>query len=198
MRFPDLMVDTETTGLDPDKNGLLQIAAIKFNYDTGEVGPTFDRCLALAPNRYWDEDTRTWWMGQNRSVFTQIVARMEDPQTVLRDFSAYVLADNPSKPTRFWAKPTHFDFPMINSHYRQFGMVMPFHHRFTRDLNSVVAVLGGGVDHQEMAHISAGGQAHNALVDCVHQLRVLFAAKAGDFGTVEAEFEYAEFTEVTD
>lgn len=196
MNFPDLMVDTETTGLNPDKNGLMQIAAVKFNYATGEIGPIFDRCLAMAPGRYWDESTRTWWMGQNREVFSTIIARMEDPQTVLRDFRDFALADRLPQPIRFWAKPTHFDFPMINSHYQQFGMVMPFHHRFTRDLNSVVAVLGGGVEHQEMAHIQAGAQAHNALVDCVHQLKVLFAAKAGDFGAVE--IEYAEFTEVAD
>lgn len=192
--YTDVMVDVETTGLNPDKNSLLQIAAIKFNYDTEEIGPIFDRCLAPAPGRYWDEDTRTWWMGQRRSTFTDIIARMEDPVTVLRDFSGYALADSPSKPIRFWAKPVHFDFPFINLHYLQVGMVMPFHHRFTRDLNTHVAALGGSAEHQDMPHIKAGGGAHNGLVDCVHQLKVLFAAKRGDFGAVDVE--YAEFTEV--
>ena len=189
--FPDIMVDVESTGLNPDKNGLLQIAAIKFNYDTEEIGPVFDRCLALAPGRYWDEETRTWWMGQRRSTFNDIIARQEDPTTVLQDFSAYSLGTGP---IRFWAKPVHFDFRFIASHMEQIGRPMPFHFRHTRDLNTFIAALGGSADHQEMAHIEAGSGAHNGLVDCVHQLKLLFAAKRGDFGPVDVE--YAEFEEV--
>lgn len=196
--YTDIMVDVETTGTNPDKNGLLQIAAIKFNYATEEIGPVFDRCLGMAPGRYWDEDTRTWWMGQRRSIFNDIINRMEEPQTVLRDFAAFASADLPDEPVRFWAKPVHFDYRFIASHFESFGMAQPFHFRFTRDLNTFIAALAGGADHQDMPHIEAGSGAHNGLVDCVHQLKVLFAAKRGDFGPVVAEYEEAIFEEVPD
>lgn len=193
VEYPDMMVDTETTGLDPHNNGLLQIGAVKFNYKTGEIGPVFDRCMALAPNRFWDEETRLWWMGKNRTTLNELIMRQEDPATVLRDFSSYVLADPLESPIRMWAKPTHFDFPMIASHYRQFGMAVPVHFRFTRDLNSFIAALAGGAEHQNMPNVEEPTGAHNAVVDCVYQLKMLFAAKAGNFGPVEAE--YVEFVE---
>jgi DNA polymerase III alpha subunit (gram-positive type) len=189
--YTDVMVDTETTGLDPHLNGLMQIAAVKFNYATGEIGPAFDRCMAMAPNRHWDEDTRTWWGSQRKDILQNIIRRMEAPQQVLIEFAQFMAAP---EPVRFWAKPVHFDFPMIASHYRQFGMVVPINYRFTRDLNTYVAAMNGGADHHQMEHVEPPADAHNALVDVVYQLKILFAAKARDFGPVGVE--YAEIENV--
>lgn len=58
MGMTDVMLDIETTGTDPGCAGIMQIAAIQFNYDTGEIGPIFNRCLSMAPQRFWDEDRR--------------------------------------------------------------------------------------------------------------------------------------------
>jgi hypothetical protein len=191
----DLMVDTETTGLySPDSNGILQLAAIKFNFETGEIGPFFDRCPALLPNRYWEEGTRRFWQVENAQLYHSFVMRAEDPAIVFSDFTAFVCG---SPPLRFWAKPTRFDWPIVESHYTQLGLPMPFQHWNTRDLNTYIAARCGGVEHVDMSHIEMEGTAHNALADSVHQLKMLFAAKAGDFGRVaEDGLEYAEFTEV--
>jgi hypothetical protein len=189
MHLTDVMVDIETTGTNVDYSAIIQIAGVMFNHDTGEIGPIFDRCLAIAPNRFWDEDTRSWWQGQNRTIFTDIVARMEDPGVVINDFVSWVSSAN--EPLRFWAKPVTFDYPILASYCRQFGLPMPFHYRVSRDLNTYIAARAGGAAHIDMDHIPADGMAHNALADCVYQLRMLFAARDGQWaGSVQdAVFE---------
>lgn len=53
-----LMVDIETTGTDPYHNAMVQLAAIEFNYRTGDIGRTFNMSLEIPRGRYWDEDCR--------------------------------------------------------------------------------------------------------------------------------------------
>ena len=79
MNFTDVMVDLETTGSNFDRNAIIQIAAVKFNYETEEVSTDFfDRCLHVHPGREWDPETRAWWQG-NGNVLQQIQGRAEDP-----------------------------------------------------------------------------------------------------------------------
>jgi DNA polymerase III epsilon subunit-like protein len=183
------MVDIETTGSDNhDLNAMIQLAAIKFNAETGEIGGTFNRCLAIPPKRFWAEDTRTWWMNQNREVFNSIIARMEDPGTVMRDYVAFATSDGP---LRFWAKPIAFDYGFVQSYCNEFGLPMPHHYRTARDLNTYIAAQAGGFSHVDMPHIKVDGNAHDALVDCVYQLKCLFAARDKQWaGSVQdAQFE---------
>jgi 3' exoribonuclease, RNase T-like len=186
-RYPDLMVDIESTGSPDDMGvdtiGCIQIGAVKFNADTQEVGPFFKRSLTLAPNRHWGEGTRQFWMGPNKPVFDKIVAQMEDPQQVIRDFFAFGTAPDVAEGgARFWAKPTTFDYSIIHSYMRQYNLPIPWHFRQARDLNTYMAALAGSARHQPMDHIEPVGTAHDALDDCFYQLKMLFAAQNGDFG----------------
>lgn len=189
MVMTDCMIDCETTGTNPAYNGIMQIAAVQFNYDTGEIGPVFNRCLAMAPNRFWSDSTRTWWGKQRKDIFNSIIDRMEDPGTVMRDFVSYASTDVPSGGLRFWAKPTIFDYTFVESYCEQFGLPMPFSYRTTRDLNTFMAAMAGGVNHQDMEHIEPPTNAHDALADCVFQLKLLFAAKDRNFGIQDAIYE---------
>lgn len=182
----DMMVDLETTGKNPVHNGIIQIGAIKFNYRTGEIGDTFDRCLCLLPNRYWDEDTRQFWMtGENLEVYHSIVARMEPGAAVLFDFARFALEGAPDGGYRFWAKPVHFDWNFVASHFEQIHGHMPFHYRYARDMNSFIAGLRGEAEHFSMeAVVPFRGAKHNALHDAAYQVDCLMHAKRGDFAEV--------------
>lgn len=186
--FNSVMSDIETTGTDAARNGIIQISAVKFNYETEEVSPEFfDRCLRLHPGREWDVGTRQWWMKQG-NVLQQIEARAEDPHTVIHDFYQWLLKDWPSgqpEGLQFWSKPVSFDHVFLTSYFKMFGYDMPCHYRFCRDLNSFMAGLRGRTDHPPFESTTEfQGDAHNALHDVLHQIRVLFAAK---HGTVRAE-----------
>lgn len=178
MDYPDIMIDVETTGTRPEHSAVIQIAAVRFNLQEGTVDASdmFDRCLAVAPNRYWDEDTRQWWQGKNLKVYHQICARMEDPTIVMRAFRDWSVAKKVDEPLRFWAKPTSFDYALMQSYFRQFDLHNPYHFRYARDMNSYMAGLAGRPEHRQLDVEFAGSQ-HNALHDVLHQIKTLFAAK---------------------
>lgn len=179
-QFTDIMVDLESIGTKPAYSGIIQLAAIKFNLETQEVGGTFDRCPALLPNRFWDEGTRDFWH-KIPAVYRSLVARQEDAEQVYVDFSKWVTSGAPQGGYRFWSKPISFDWSMLASHYEQLGRPMPFHYRHARDLNTYIAACRDrGADHVDLSFIQ-GGIAHNALSDCVQQLKMLFSAKNGVF-----------------
>lgn len=176
--FTDMMVDVETTGNDnPSIFGCFQISAIKFNARTGEIGDMFDRCPGLLPNRCWTGDTREFWMGRNRAVYDTLIARQEPGVKVWEDFRAFALDGAPQGGFRFWAKPITFDWAVVASHMQQLGLMMPFHFRYARDLNTYMAALMGGPEHPNMeSKVEFMGDKHNGLHDCAFQIDMLFHA----------------------
>jgi hypothetical protein len=174
----DVMVDTETTGKDPVHNGILQLSAVKFNYDTGEIGDVFDRCPMLLPFRYWDDDTRTFWQVSNREHYIAMIRRQEPARQVFFDFTAFALSGAPQGGFRFWAKPTHFDWNFVASHYEQLEGPIPFFYRTARDVNSFIAGLLRDPSHPNMeAVLPFAGTKHNGLHDCAYQIDMLMEAK---------------------
>lgn len=171
-RYPDIMVDLETTGVDPARSNIIQIAAVKFNADTREVsGDTFDRCLMFMPNRFWSEDTRKWWMKQPE-VLESIMNRMENPVTVLQAFREWIGFEGG---IRFWGKPTHFDFSFLQSYYSDLGQPPPFHYRYANDMNSFIRGRYFPEEPPQWERILPfEGPAHDGIFDCFHQVKVLF------------------------
>ena len=181
-QYPDFMIDLETTGTDPRYGAVIQIAAVRFNYheESVDTSSMFDRCLTIAPGRFWDESTRDWWHKPDKiKVLRQIQMRAEDPYTVLKDFQQWA-GTAPSQPHRFWGKPTHFDHSFISSYFNQFGMFNPFHYRYARDMNSFMAGMRGSPEAPNVeGEIEFVGDVHNGLHDALHQIKMLFHVKNG-------------------
>jgi DNA polymerase III epsilon subunit-like protein len=174
----DVIVDCETTGTDPYHNGMIQLAAIKFNYDTEEIGGVFNRSLVLPPNRYWSESTRQWWGQQRPGLLQEIMAKEEDAQDVIRAYHQFIGAEG--QPLRFWSRGS-FDFWFVQSYMDQFGLPMPHQFWKARDTRSFLAALHGTADEPDLSWVTAPGDAHNALRDNVVELKRLFNAKHGVF-----------------
>jgi hypothetical protein len=172
--FPDVMVDVETTGTSPDRTAMIQLAAVKFSLKDGTVSHDFfDRCLEIPAHRFWAEDTRHWWMQQKRSVLDDIFRRMENPVTVMQDFVRWVIGDGSVQGPTFWSKPSHFDFMFVSSYCKDYGLPMPFHFRVANDMNSYIRGLYAGGE-VPADNIEFEGDVHNALMDSLHQISVLF------------------------
>lgn len=174
------MVDLETSGLDPTHSAILQIAAVRFNYETGEIGPTYEACLAIPDNRFWDEGTREWWLNQNQDVLSDILTRAGDPQETFRHFIAWCHETGPAViEQRLWAKPIHFEWPFLQSYARQYERTMPFHYRNAVDLNSFTRGLTNNPGARSLDKaVEFVGNAHNALDDTLHQVKVALMARS--------------------
>lgn len=181
--FTDVMVDIETTSSSSFDNGaIIQIAGVKFNYDTEDVDTRFfDAALSIPPGRYWDESTRQWWSKQKPEILKGIQARARDPRVVMREFYDWLLQDYPQETKeglRFWGKPTHFDFSFIASYFNQYGLTNPCSFRHARDLNSFMAGLSGTPNTQNLEDVvEFVGDKHNAIFDSLHQIKMLFHQK---------------------
>ena len=168
----DIMVDLETTGVQPEHTNILQIAAVRFNLKEGTVDPNvFDMCLYPSPNRFWDEGTRSWWQDK-AEILEGIYARMVPAKFVLEKLSAWVGPD----PVTLWAKPSSFELPFLQSYYREHELVCPFHYRRVMDQNTFIKARHYPDAPPNYEYdIPFEGTVHSALDDVWHQISVVAA-----------------------
>ena len=173
--YTDVMVDIETTGLQPSAAAIIQIGAVPFNYDTGAIDSKnmFLASLMVPKNRYWCDGTDTFWLGQNLEVYKSIMAVARNPRDVMPEFHAYACALGE---VRFWCKGLNFDFPFIESYMLDYGLDMPFNFRTAKDTRSFIAGLYGTAVYEDPV-VEVVGDKHNALHDCLTQLRQVFKGK---------------------
>lgn len=175
VKFCDVMVDIETTGTSPDRANILQIAAVRFDPYKKEVDQNFFyKNLVPRPDRFWDEDTRSWWSEQDPRVWDAVTVNPEKPESVMRAFADWAGYRN-AEPLRFWAKPTSFDFTFVASYFKDYGITNPFHFRNAIDLNSFIRGRANTTQLLDL-NIPFEGDAHNGIFDCLHQIKLAFAA----------------------
>jgi hypothetical protein len=179
--FTDVMVDVETTGTTSfDHTAIIQIAAVKFNFQTEEIDTNFfNASLTIPPGRFWDKGTKEWWAKQKPHILQNILATGRNPAVVTREFYDWLLVDYPSTGLHFWGKPTHFDYSFVASYFNQYGLSNPCHFRDARDLNSFMAGMAGTNETQNLEKdVPFDGDEHNALHDSIFQIKMLFEQKS--------------------
>lgn len=172
MTFNHIMVDLETTGTSPEHSAIVQLSAVRFNFETREIDMNmFDQCLLIPKNRFWEEDTRDWWATQDQKIIHSIWSRMRDPKTVMTEFAQWAQRDLDGETVKLWAKPSHFEYPFIESYFKAYDLPRLFHYRHVEDLNSWCRARGcPDLDGQ----LEFEGDAHNAIHDVLHQIKTLF------------------------
>ena len=170
--YTDIMVDIETTGVLPDRNAMIQLAAVKFNLEKGTVCPHFfNRCLEIPTYRHWDESTRQWWV-KNQAVLKEILSKQEDHQLVLSDFYQFAV-QRVGKPLRFWSRGS-FDYMFVSSYFHDARLPNPFDFRTATDIRGYLRGLHYPNQVPEFP-IERSGSAHDALSDTLFQLKDLLA-----------------------
>jgi len=172
MLLTDCMVDLETTGVTPDRSGILQIAAVKFNLNDRTVSPDFfNASLDLPAHRHWDMDTLAWWKKDKKAVLQDIMASAKPWRDVILEFNNWLYV---TPNLKFWSKPTHFDYMFLASYFRDNNMLNPFHYNNCNDMKSFLE----GIHYPNPVpkiEVETVGAAHNALNDCFWQLKTVFA-----------------------
>lgn len=179
MAFVDVMVDLETTGTDPSHTAILQLAAVAFNVETGDVSPAlFNASLHMASTRRWDEDTRSWW-SKRPMVLQSIRAKARPPAEVMQEFQDWVLKllQTNNGEVRLWGKPISFEAPFLDSYFKEFGIHNPFNFRTHVDMRTYIRTR---LDSWDISGWEADrkmqGIAHDALNDALHQVKLVLEA----------------------
>jgi DNA polymerase III alpha subunit (gram-positive type) len=182
MAMTHIMVDCETTGVDPARAGVIQLSAMKFDLENLVTGAYFDGCPAPLRTRRWEEGTRKFWRVDNKEVFADIVGRQQPARAVFQAFADFCCKDAPFGGYTFVAKPLKFDWPMIESQMLELDIEFPFAHHNYLDMHSYIAGLRGAIGRttiEDEVPFPANGKKHNSLHDVAWQIDCLFHAKRG-------------------
>ena len=198
--YTHCMVDVETTGLRPDRNHMFQIGAVLFNLERRTVDPhpfviTLTRDQV---HRSWDESTREWWL-KKKDVLTQILSMpamsSKDGMVALHKYAKKQQSGNSISMV---GKPSHFDYPWVESYFRDTNTPSPFHYREVTDMNTwAVSKLEDYVSgssnneilkfmYQQVPEFE--GAAHNAIFDCLYQIKCMFWVKDFIEGKLNSEY----------
>lgn len=176
MLFNDFMIDIETTGLEPNRNAIIQISAVPFDFKTRQISNVyFDKCLAIPNWRSCDDSTMTWWRGKNLQVFNTIISRMESPSVVMREFADFIRshAKDADKHRRFWFKRP-FDWQFVEGYFNDFEVGSPFHYHNAIEMSAYLKGVARDVYLENIA-VASEGPAHDAYYDARLQIKKLFA-----------------------
>ncbi len=184
--FKDVMLDLETLAKGARAH-IIQIAAIAFDRDTGELGARFNMYVRGAQSgRTIDPDTVAWWMQQ--TVAPIMGAKLADAHdtevenlwAALCDFQEWFQAQETAAggagEVRVWAHGAPFDIPIVEDAFRELLETDdgPWHYRAPRDTRTLFDVAGFDVN----SIPQDPDRAHDAEYDCELQIRQVCAALA--------------------
>ncbi len=162
----DVMIDVETLGLTPD-SVILSIAAVEFDRDTGDTGRWFyERVDHLQAGRTTCEETYAWWLKQPDEVFHEATSGTTPLRMALINLYAWFTEGQIA-----WSQGTDFDFPILLDAFKKNHIDIPWEYNAKRDTRTVYDICGF-----DPKSIEREGNHHNALDDCLHQIRCVHAA----------------------
>lgn len=161
------MIDIESLGTDPG-SCITSVGAVKFNFETGEIGDKFFMNINVKDSMKLDfkvnGNTVLWWFKQDDEA---IKAMLSDPQpvrTVLEELSKFI--NSGRKHPNIWANAPTFDCSLLRAYYEKTNIKVPWSYtqeRCVRTLSNLAPGVRSEIDHV--------GQAHNALDDCMYQIK---------------------------
>lgn len=166
----DVMIDIETFG-NGKRATLVQIGAVYFNRETGELGKEFEANIdardSILCGSEIDADTVYWWLSQSKEAIEAITRGPLMPlrQTML-DLYQYTQGAK-----SIWSHAT-FDFVIIQETFKMLNL-KPLNYRIARDIRTLVDLAS-----LKREDIIGGreGTHHNALDDAKFQVKYCVAA----------------------
>jgi hypothetical protein len=179
------MIDLETLGVDPRTAPIIQIGAVAFELDEDgpkEAIPLFSELVTVRSNllppfcRELNPETVAWWADTDPSLLVKLMrGQGVTLTTALANLGLWFIRIDDGI-EGVWANGPTFDITMLESAYQQEGMRVPWDFRTIRDMRTMAMIAGdddacwtGG----EITAIEREGDKHNALVDCLRQIRMV-------------------------
>ena len=154
-----IIIDIETLA-NTSNAVIIEIAAIYF--EEFEVKDTFNQkvqlqsCLDLGLEI--NENTLCWWLKQDRKLL-DVLKGGESITSVLNELSIWI---RKYEEIEVWANSPSFDLVILQNAFNKAGLQYPFNYLKERDLRTIKSLTNTKLENN-----------HNALEDCIHELRIL-------------------------
>lgn len=169
----NVMIDCETLGKSPS-SVIISLAAVKFEFgsDATEVfSINFDPKSSKKYGMTTDQDTIDWWKTQPKEA---IQAFMSNQVTIESGMDAFLDFLGPERlQFVYWANGSTFDFPLVDWTLKAIDKPIPWKYWNCRDARTIYSICG--INMKTYPRI---GQHHNAVDDCLTQIKALKEALA--------------------
>jgi hypothetical protein len=179
------MIDLETLGTHPATAPIIQIGAVAFQLTGDGPDPRVPMfrmfveaksCLGEPFNRRIDPSTVAWWAESDPALLVEIMKGKGIALGMALIGLNEWFASIGEAPEGVWANGPTFDVIMLEAAYDQARLPTPWSYRAIRDVRTMAMIAGddnlsweGGTK----TPIEEAGQKHDALVDCLRQLRMV-------------------------
>lgn len=181
----DIMVDLETLGL-THYNPIIQLAAVAFNLETGEIYDKFDVSCTISKEAVIDKNTYEWWVKTNfdllKSILAQGLQTNISEQEMLVSFTAWIKSISYSRSINFkniylWGNGMLFDNMLLKLKCQQYNIEYPIHYQSDRDVRTLVDVYcrRHRIDRDTFVKSFKTNSytEHVAIDDCMVQIKML-------------------------
>jgi hypothetical protein len=173
----DVMIDLETMGTNA-MAPIVQIAAVLWETDNGVVQQTFQTHVSLSDELKYgfrpDAGTIMFWMEQSeeaRSALVKGQLRAKPTKQMLTDLSLWFFKHKLERSV-VWTNGPSFDSTILASHYRKFNEDLPWSFWNDRCFRTLMSELSFNPKNEPRT-----GVHHNALDDCLHQIKCIQKAR---------------------
>lgn len=177
----NIMVDCETLGVGK-RCVLLDIALVRFDINTGELGEVLHVCIDRKTQqdagRLTDQSTIDWWEKQSddaKEIFNVIEQEgmsWSEAMNAVHHFICKV------RNATLWSNGANFDIAILEEAYHMAGKRQPWQMwktRCVRTLHDIVKELTGM---KWKDNVPPPAVAHNSVEDCKYQIRYCVEAYA--------------------
>lgn len=179
----DIMTDIETLGTNTDST-IIQISAVAFDIETGNVTHEFDMIADIEKNESdikVTAGTLKWWQTTNAELFSELLnGGFHSSESVLTHFHEW-LNQFDKENLYLWGNGILFDNKMIQAQMENIGLNYPIHYKNDRDVRTILEltamktklsekhikeVINKKIKDKNLTH-------HNALDDCYWQVELV-------------------------
>jgi hypothetical protein len=179
----EVMLDLETLGNKPTAP-ILQIGVVAWNTETGKIEETF-----IANTSLEDElksgfkpsgSTFLWWLEQSEEARLSLIKgqiKSKPTSEVLKELKSWFF-NKKLEDCKVWSNGPAFDSAILATHFQRFNADLPWkfwNDRCFRTLMDELKFNPKSVDRV--------GVYHNAVDDCLHQIRCIQLARKKPFAT---------------
>jgi hypothetical protein len=168
------MLDLETLSTRHNA-AVIQLAAVQFNPVTGETFGMFNKSIGLESlvliGADISQSTTNWWKSQSQEAKDKVLLNFSDKrnvQEVLEDFALWLRAVGAFNDVTLWGNGPAFDMSKLAATYELLGKEKPWKYSNERCVRTLVALKP-----DVKTLIQFDGTAHDAIDDCLHQIKLV-------------------------